>query len=73
MGTSLIDRKEIKVAHDFRYVILENDYLKDIQLFYHRLVESFKHAYAKRSKFGDEEFINMKPVIKSFLKYVKKS
>ena len=33
VGTSLIDRKEIKVAHDFRYVILENDYLKDIQLF----------------------------------------
>lgn len=46
---------------------------KDIQLFYHRLVESFKHAYAKRSKFGDEEFINMKPVIKSFLKHLKKS
>ena len=30
VGTSLIDRKEIKGAHDFRYVILENDYLKDI-------------------------------------------
>ena len=30
VGTSLIDRKEIKIASSFRYVILENDYLKDV-------------------------------------------
>lgn len=28
-------------------------------MFYHRLTETFKHAYAKRSKFGDEDFIDM--------------
>ena len=25
--------------------------------FYHRLIESFKHAYSKRTEMGDEEFL----------------
>jgi gamma-glutamyltranspeptidase / glutathione hydrolase / leukotriene-C4 hydrolase len=32
-------------------------------LFYHRLIESLKHAYAKRSYFGDDRFENMTNVI----------
>jgi hypothetical protein len=32
-------------------------------LFFHRLVESFKHAYSIRSEFGDEEFLNLTQVI----------
>lgn len=36
----------------------ENDW----SLFYHRLVEAFKHVYAKRSYFGDENFVDMTQV-----------
>jgi len=33
VGNSLLDRKEIKPAQQFRYCILENSFLKDTQLF----------------------------------------
>lgn len=33
MGQSLIDRREVKVSHHFRYVIIENDFLKDTTIF----------------------------------------
>ena len=33
VGTSIIERKEVKVASMFRYCMLENDYLSDIKLF----------------------------------------
>ena len=33
VGTSIIDRKEVKISQHFRYVMLENDYLADIKLF----------------------------------------
>lgn len=33
VGTSIIERKEVKVAEYFRYVMLENDYLADVKLF----------------------------------------
>jgi len=33
VGNGLLDKKEIKVAQQFRYCILENSYLKDTQLF----------------------------------------
>ena len=31
-------------------------------LFYHRLIESMKHAYAKRAHFGDMNFVNVTSV-----------
>lgn len=34
----------------------------DLKTFYHRLIEVFKHAYAKRSIFGDEDFIDMQSI-----------
>lgn len=37
VGTSVIDKKEVKLANGFRYVMLENDYLKDVQLFQYPL------------------------------------
>lgn len=33
IGTLLIERKEVKVAQNFRYIMIENDYLKDVNLF----------------------------------------
>ena len=30
--------------------------------FYHRLVETFKHVFAMRHSFGDEEFVDMTEV-----------
>jgi hypothetical protein len=33
VGKSLIERKKLKMASQFRYVMLENDYLKEIKLF----------------------------------------
>lgn len=33
VGTSIIERKEVKVSATFRYCMLENDYLSDIKLF----------------------------------------
>ena len=37
VGTSIIERKEVKVAEYFRYVMLENDYLADVKLFQYPL------------------------------------
>lgn len=37
---------------------------ESINKFHHRLVEVFKHIYAKRSSFGDEAFVNMTSVSK---------
>ena len=33
VGKSLIERKKLKMASTFRYVMLENDYLKEVKLF----------------------------------------
>ena len=34
VGCQIIEKKEVKIANGgFRYVMLENDYLKDVQLF----------------------------------------
>lgn len=30
--------------------------------FYHRLIETFKHAYGKRMSLGDEAFVNVSQV-----------
>ena len=32
-GTDILERKEVKVSTYFRYVMLENDYLAEVQLF----------------------------------------
>jgi hypothetical protein len=37
IGTSIIDKKEVKAGEGFRYVFIENDYLKDVQLFQYPL------------------------------------
>jgi hypothetical protein len=33
IGTQIIEKKEVKLGDGFRFVMLENDYLKDVQLF----------------------------------------
>lgn len=33
VGTQIIDKKQVKINNGFRYAMLENDYLKDIELF----------------------------------------
>lgn len=37
IGTSIIEKKEVKIGEDFRYVMLDNDHLKDVQLFQYPL------------------------------------
>ncbi|CDW74860.1 cdc45 domain containing protein [Stylonychia lemnae] len=37
VGTSIIDKKQIKIANRFRYVMIDNDYLKDVELFQYPL------------------------------------
>ena len=37
VGTGLIERKEVKMHNDFRYTIVDDSYLKDIQLFQYPL------------------------------------
>lgn len=33
MGKSLLERREVKVAQTYRYVMIENDFLKDTTIF----------------------------------------
>ena len=40
VGNGMIEKKEVKTAQSFRYVILENTYLKDTQLFLYPLALS---------------------------------
>lgn len=58
VGNSLLEKKEIKIAQQFRYCILENSFLKDTQLFQyplalvklaHFIMECRKHT-TQRSK-----------------------
>jgi len=58
-GNSLIDRKEVKVASNFRYVNIENDYLADIKLF------QFPLALKKLGMFVMENYANQKKSSKS--------
>ena len=51
VGTSIIERKEVKVAEYFRYVMLENDYLADVKLFQYPL------ALQKLGMFIMDDFI----------------
>ena len=37
--------------------------MRDMALMYHRLVETFKFAYAMRSRLGDEDYVNVTEVI----------
>ena len=37
VGNGMIEKKEVKTSQSFRYVILENTYLKDTQLFLYPL------------------------------------
>ena len=37
VGNSLLEKKEIKIAQQFRYCMLENSFLKDTQLFQYPL------------------------------------
>ena len=39
---------------------LEN--AEDKLLAYHRIVEAYKFAYARRSSLGDEDYVDMEPV-----------
>jgi cell division control protein 45 len=57
-GTSIIERKEVKVADYFRYVMLENDYLADIKLFQYPL------ALQKLGQFIMEDYKEHKPSAK---------
>ena len=37
VGNGMIEKKEVKTAQDFRYVMLENTFLRDTQLFLYPL------------------------------------
>jgi gamma-glutamyltranspeptidase/glutathione hydrolase/leukotriene-C4 hydrolase len=52
----------LKLMRNFS--MLKNFHLfEDVEVFYHRLAESFKHAYAKRSHLGDEDFVDLKKIL----------
>lgn len=37
MGTSILDKKQVKIATRFRYAFLDNDQFKDIEMFQYPL------------------------------------
>lgn len=41
------------------------DSIDKMILYYHRLIETFKHTFAKRSYLGDSTFVNVTEVIQT--------
>ncbi len=54
------------VGYNFTPDNLDN--LESAILTYHRIIESFKFAYAKRSCLGDEDFVDVTEVNKNHVK-----
>ena len=52
----------LKLMSGFNFSSIKDQNEKSI-LFYHRLVEAFKHAYAYRAMLGDEDFVDLTQVI----------
>ena len=44
------------------YSNMTKEFEKDPSVFYHRLVETYKHVYAYRAKIGDENFLDIDKV-----------
>ena len=41
---------------------MTKEFEKDPSVFYHRLVETYKHVYAYRAQIGDENFLDLDKV-----------
>jgi gamma-glutamyltranspeptidase len=49
-------------------ILIEYNFSRlDQPIFYHRLVEAFKHAFAKRSYLGDIDFVEINAVSLNFI------
>lgn len=70
IGTSIVERKEVKVADYFRYVILDNDYLADVKLFQYPLALQKLGMFVmrdymtnKEQTMKDSKKLNEKPLV----------
>ncbi|CAF0712388.1 unnamed protein product [Brachionus calyciflorus] len=53
----------IKLMKHFELKDLDSMSIDEKALFYHRLTETFKHAYSKRTFLGDEEFLDLNKLL----------
>ena len=62
-GNSLIERKEVKVASQFRYVNIENDYLSDVKLFQFPLALKKLGMFVMEDYQGKKKNARNKPLV----------
>lgn len=63
MGKSLIDRKEVKVTNSFRYVMIENDILKDTTIFQFPLALQKLALFVLELYLSEKKKANDKPMV----------
>jgi cell division control protein 45 len=63
VGTSLIERKEIKVSNYFRYVMIESDYLADVQLFQFPLALQKLGLFIMDAYLKEKKKANQRPLV----------
>jgi gamma-glutamyltranspeptidase/glutathione hydrolase/leukotriene-C4 hydrolase len=65
-SSGIIIPAALRIMSGFKFKARSEMTSVDLGVYYHRLVETFKHLFSKRADLGDEMFVNLTQVIRKF-------